>query len=516
MNVFDILNRANRYHTTQKAVIYSACTSKDFDGVGSIDYQHLYYFASIFSSQLNKLGVVKGDRIAVFLPNVVEYPIVTYGALRIGAVPVLISIAQKKEKVRDFVLASGAKILVTSESLAAEAQLAAEITHLIMVEENHPYTKVGKLRSSYPLVAADCEPHDPAFILYTSGTTTGEQKGAVLSHGNVVSNVYATNHHTGMTSQDVGVCFLPLFHCFGQNFVMNSIFNAGATMVLHRRFELMEVLESIRKNRVSIFYSIPPNYRMLHKLPDFEAEYLRPIRYFFTAADTMPVEVAQNWRQRFGKIIHEGWGLTETSPFATYNHDYHYRDGSVGTPIENVEVRIVGEDGVFCQAGDIGEIAVRGPNVFSGYYNDPEATASAIRHGWFYTGDIGYLDEDGYLFVVDRKNDRLKVHGFSVWPREIEKCLRAYFGARLNDIGVIGVPDEARGQMPYAFAVKGDAALSEEEIIQACKEKLGGYQLLKGVKFVDLIPKTPTGKILKHELRKLMDLPPDTAKEENK
>jgi long-chain acyl-CoA synthetase len=347
--------------------------------------------------------------------------------------------------------------------------------------------------------AGELDSTDPALILYTSGTT-GEQKGAVLSHGTVLSNIQATNHHTGMGADDVVLCFLPLFHCFGQNFVLNATLNAGGTLILHKRFELAEILGSLRKNRVTMFFSIPPNYHQLLELPDISP--FETVRYFFTAADTMPPETAEKWFEKYGRRIWEGWGLTETSPFATYNHDTHYKPGTVGTPIVDVEVKIAGGDGEWLEAGEVGEIAVSGPNVFQGYFHDPEATRRVFRDGcWFLTGDIGKLDEDGYLQIVDRKNDRIKVIGFSVWPREIEKFLREHFAGRIEDVGIIGVPDEVRGEMPFAYVVARDPTLTEFEITEACRRKLAGYQQLKEIKFVDRIPKTPTGKILKRELR---------------
>src|ERR1019366_3351938 len=170
-------------------------------------------------------------------------------------------------------------------------------------------------------------------------------------------------------------------------------------------------------------------------------------RYFFTAADTMPPETVEKWQEKYGRQIWEGWGLTETSPFATYNHGTRYRPGSVGAPIVDVEVKIAGDEGQWLDPGQVGEVIVRGPNVFQGYFHDPEATRNAFRDGWFLTGDIGRLDEDGYLYILDRKNDRIKVSGFSGWPRGIEKFLRECFAGRLADVGVIGVPDHDRGEM---------------------------------------------------------------------
>lgn len=500
VNLFDVLEQGAKRFPLKNAIRFQ------YPGGTSVtSYSELHRLASLFSGMLFQAGVRRGDRVAVFLPNVPEYPVVTYGALRIGAVPVLLSSSLKDEKVREYVENCQAKVLVTSDELNAQTGLAGgcpSVQEVFVLKTAIPDESRENFPASFERRLphhAELDPNAPALILYTSGTT-GEQKGAVLSHGNVLSNIQATNHHTRITSDDLVMCFLPLFHCFGQNFVMSATFNAGATLVLHKRFELEEILDSLEKYKVTVFYSIPPNYRMLLGLPDISS--FESVRYFFTAADTMPPETVEEWKEKYRRQIWEGWGLTETSPFTTYNHDTNYRLGSVGTAITNVEVRIAGDDGNWLPPGNVGEVAVRGPNVFQGYFNDPEATRRAIRNGWFYTGDIGRLDEDGYLYILDRKNDRIKVSGFSVWPREIEKFLREQFAGRLQDVGVIGMPDRERGEMPLAYVVARDPKLNESEIIQACRRKLTGYQQLQAVEFVKNIPKTPTGKILKGELRK--------------
>lgn len=504
MNAFDILERATKYFSGKPAIIFEEKASSGLCRT-VLTYEELLALSSAFGGGLVKLGVKSGDHVAVFLSNIPQYAAIVYGCWRIGAVPVLLSSALKKEQVKEFILNSEAEVFITSEDLWAETSLIPglkNIHEIIVVGPKLPggWVKTFNELLIYPFQQkTDLDPSDTALILYTSGTT-GEQKGAMLSHGNVISNVHATNHHVGMKSDDVGICFLPLFHCFGQNFVMHSTLNACGTLVLHKRFDMQMVLDSLVKNRVSVFYSVPSGYQALLKLSDINS--FDSVRYFFTAADTMPLEVACKFKEKFGRDINEGWGLTETSPFATYNHDFCYKLGSVGTPIENVKVIIVDDNGKRLGPDEDGEIAVRGLNVFQGYFNDPKATDEALRGGWFFTGDIGHLDRDGYLFITDRKKDMIKVGGFAVWPREIEKFLRGHFGSRLKDVGIIGIPDEALGAMPFAFAVKGDdLTISAEEILAACREKLTGYQRLKGVKFVDSIPKTPTGKILKKELR---------------
>lgn len=504
MNLFDILERGAKLCSTKAALYYQEAGY----GCEVLSYWSLLSLAERFSGGLTRLGVRKGDRVAVFLPNLPEYPVVTYGALRIGAVPVLLSSALKGKAIAKYVKHSGAKILVTCDELLDEVKLVGrvgECKKIVVIGDSRPQAldvikNLGEILQSDIPPKCELQPNDPAFILYTSGTT-GEQKGAVLTHGNVLSNIQAVQKHTGMRSDDKIMCFLPLFHCFGQNFVMNATFNAMGTLILHRRFVLDEILESLVRNQVTMFFSIPPNYRALLELNDIKP--FETVRYFFTAADTMPEEIVWAWLAKYGRQIWEGWGLTETSPFATYNHNARYVFGSVGTPIEGVEVGIVDESGERLSSGEVGEVIVRGPNVFQGYFNEPEATREAIRDGWFYTGDIGTLDERGYLRIVDRKNDRIKVSGFSVWPREIEKFVRTHFGDGIKDIGVIGVPDKEKGEMPFAYVVAGNPSPSKAEIMKVVGNHFPGYYRLGGVRFVEQIPKTPTGKILKKELRKL-------------
>lgn len=500
MNLFDILERGAKLCPTKAAVYF-----QDKDFCESISYGFLCHLAGKFSGGLTRLGVQRGERIAVFLPNMLDYPIVTYGALRIGAVPVLLSSNLKSEELGRYIERSGAKVLVTCGELFNEAVKALGAMNLekIVVIGDFPPTRdlknFGEMLQSDIPPKCELQPNDPAFILFTSGTTN-ESKGAILSHGNIISNINSVNHYTGMRSDDKMMCFLPLFHCFGQNFVMNATFNATGTLVLHKRFVLDKILESLVRNKVTMFFSIPTNYKALLKLSDIKP--FAAVRYFFTAADKMPSEVVRAWLDKHRKLIYEGYGLTETSPCATYNHETEYIYDSVGTAIENVEIGIVDENRNRLGSNEIGEIIVRGPNVFQGYLNEPEATRNALRNGWFFTGDIGRIDKEGYLYYIDRKNDSYKVSGFFVCPGDIEKCISKHFGNRIQDVGVIGVPDEEKGKISLAFVVTADPALTESEICKVVENKLAGYQRLKGVRFVEQIPKTPTGKILKKELRK--------------
>ena len=248
-----------------------------------------------------------------------------------------------------------------------------------------------------------------------------------------------------------------------------------------------------------MFFAVPTVYLRLLELPDIE-EQLASVRYYFTAAAPMPVEVADSWQQRFGQIIFEGYGLTETSPFASYNHDFSYRAGSIGIPIENVEMKIVDERGNDVLPGEVGEIAIKGPNVMTGYFHQPEETAKAIREGWFHSGDIGRMDEQGYFYLVDRAKDMINVSGFKVWPREVEEVLQEY--PTVIEAAVVGVPDRTAGEAVKAFVVlQENSTVQEQQLVDFCRDRIAVYKAPHTVEFVDALPKNPAGKILKRQLR---------------
>jgi long-chain acyl-CoA synthetase len=342
---------------------------------------------------------------------------------------------------------------------------------------------------------------DGAAIIYTSGTT-GKPKGVVLTHGNVVSNTNATKYMTGMKGEDRALCFLPIYHSFGQNFIVNSTVQAGCTLVLHKKFELEPILKSLRDDRITNWYAVPPVYIMLLNHAETAAidEAMKTVKYCFSAAATLPGEVARRWKERFGLDVNEGYGLTESTPFASYNHEFRHKVGSVGTAIMNVEIAIRDPYGEEVPQGELGEICIRGPNVMKGYYRNPTATEEAIVDGFLRSGDIGYLDEEGYLFIVDRVKDMINAAGLKIWPREVEEVL--YTHPNVRECAVIGVPHEVYGESVKAvIELRQAGATTAEEIVDLCKKHLADYKAPRVVEFVTELPKNPTGKILKRELR---------------
>jgi long-chain acyl-CoA synthetase len=342
------------------------------------------------------------------------------------------------------------------------------------------------------------DPNDPAAILYTSGTT-GRQKGATLSHGNLVSNTFATVHIEGINPEDRLLLFLPLFHVFGQNAILNSALQAAATVILQRRYDPIETPALVERERVTMFFAVPTIYIGLLNAA-LDPRRFESVRYYFSAAATMPVEVARRWQASFGQPIVEGYGLTETSPFASYNHVWQHRPGSVGTPIENVEIKIFDPEDREVEPDTWGEICIKGPNIMLGYWNRPDDTAQAIRNGWFHSGDIGYMDADGYIYIVDRVKDMINSAGFKIWPREVEEVLFQH--PAIKECAVVGLADPLKGEIPAAFLVLADgASLSVDEFDAYCREHIAAYKVPRHVEFVASLPKNATGKILKRLLR---------------
>lgn len=494
MNIAQNIERASLFFPGKEAIVFER---------RSYTYRQLNEQVDRVANALHGLGVGRGDRVALYLPNIPEFAVAYLAAQKVGAVAVSLNSMLKTGEVQYIVNDSGSLVMFTTADLypnLARDEMPS-LKHVIIAEGDSR----GELalddvaaRSASRFKATDMDRDEPAAILYTSGTT-GFPKGATLTHGNVVSNIYATNHYSGMTPDDRLVLFLPLFHCFGQNFIMNSAFNACATVVMHRRFDLESVLDSVRRDQVTMFFAVPTIYIYLLNTAVSPHEW-SSLRYCFTAAATMPKEIARAWQERFGLVIQEGYGLTESSPMASYNHHLRHKFGSVGTPVENVEMKIFDEEDNELGPGEWGEIVIRGPNVMKGYWGRQEDTARALRGGWLHSGDIGMTDDEGYFFIVDRVKDMINAAGFKVYPAEVEQVL--YQHPAVQEAAVFGIPDPVKGEAVRAnIVLKSGQTATEDEIIAFCKARIAAYKIPRSVAFVDSLPKSATGKILKRVLR---------------
>lgn len=495
MNISQSVESGRRISPDKPALIF---------GEEAHTYRELEEAASRVANGLSKLGVARADRVALFLPNAPSWAIFYLGVLKIGAIAVSLNPALRAEEAGFVLNDCGAKAVVTTEALRRNvpAEDLPLLKHRVVADGRAGEGDISfrQLIEGAPgrADAVEMEADSPAAIVYTSGTT-GLPKGAVLTHGNVVSNVEAKIRCLGIRAEDRLLLFLPLFHCFGQNAVLNSGLGAGATLVLHQKFDVSEVLRSVRDDGVTMLFGVPTTFILLCERAS--AADMRSVRYYFSAAAPLPPEVEKRWQQKFGLPIHQGYGLTETSPFASYNHRFRHKLGSVGTPIDGVEMKIVDpDDGRELPPETAGEIVIRGPNVMLGYWNRPDETARAIRDGWFHTGDIGRTDADGYFYVEDRLKDMINVGGLKVYPAEVENVI--YGHPAVSEAAVYGLPDALLGESVAASVVlRPGSSPAGEEIISLCRRGLSAYKVPCAVEFVDSLPKNPSGKILKRVLR---------------
>lgn len=498
--VFLVMNIAHNVERSQRFVPHK--TALIFEGK-SFTYKELDKLANRVANGLRGLGISRGDRVALFLPNIPEFMISYLGILKLGAVAVSLNVMLKSGEVRFILNDCSTKALITTEELSEnvpEADLP-ELKHILIAEgranKGISLEQLMSCASSHAR-AIEMDRNEPAAIIYTSGTT-GFPKGATLSHGNVISNIYSAKRCYGIQPEERLLLYLPLFHCFGQNAILNVGLSACATIILQRRFEPEQVLKTIVSNSVTMFFGVPPVFIRLLNMNTSGYD-LSSVRYYFTAAAPMPVEIVQRWQEKHGLVIHEGYGLTETSPFVSYNHNLKYKLGSVGTPIENVEMKIVNLDGMEVQPGELGEIVVRGPNVMLGYWNRRLETAQVLKNGWFHTGDIGWMNDDGYLYIVDRLKDMINVSGFKVYPTEVENVI--YQHPAVAEVAVYSVPEPVKGERVLAnILLKAGQKITEEQISVFCSQRMANYKIPRAFKFVDSIPKNPTGKVFKRLLR---------------
>lgn len=459
--------------------------------------------ANALADALTRHGVGRGDRVALYLPNIPAFALVYLAVLRAGAIAVSINAIFKSMEVKYIVDDSGAKALFTTAELLPHVPVDAgpTLAHTIVCEGD-PAGAVALetwLGAGSPAFrACRMDPDDVASILYSSGTT-GFPKGVMLTHRNIETNTLTAAKYSGMQAADRIAVFLPLFHVFAQNYIMNGAFQTGSTLVLFRRFAPDVVITEIAREQVTMFFAVPTIFIALISTQGIDAA-LAPVRYWFSAAATMPQEISRRWHERFGRPIFEGYGLTECAPFAAYNHLSEHRFGAVGTAVDAFELKIVDENDVGVPHGQWGEIVIRGPGVMKGYWGKPADTERALRGGWLHSGDIGTMDEDGYVFIVDRVKDMINVSGFKVWPAEVENFL--YQHPAIKELAVYGAPHPEKGESVRAAVVLRDGAVAtQEDIIQYCRDRMAVYKAPERVDIVKELPKSATGKILKRLLR---------------
>src|SRR3954452_23159699 len=473
------------------ATVLTESAERDGDAIAiklddtELSYKQLDGASAHVAGLLRSKGVEPGDRVGIMLPNVPYFPVVYYGALRLGAIVVPMNVLLKGREVEFYLKDPEAKVLFAWHDFAEAAEQGADGTdaEVVLVKPGEFEDMVGS--SEAVTEVAERSGDDTAVILYTSGTT-GTPKGAELTHDNLVSNVETILETLiQIEEDDVVLGALPLFHSFGQTCGLNSCGAAGGTLSLIPRFDPDKAFEIIERDRVTIFEGVPTMYvAMLHG-DNADSADTSCLRLCVSGGSAMPGEVLRAFEDKFGCKILEGSGLSETSPVASFNHpDRERKLGSIGTPIKGVEMRVVDEDGKEVDQGEVGEIVIRGPNVMKGYWRKDDATAEAIVDGWFHTGDMAKVDEDGYFFIVDRKKELIIRGGYNVYPREVEEAL--YEHPAVREVAVVGIPHGELGEeVGAAIALKDGAQTDPEELKAFVKEQVASYKYPRRIWLVD-------------------------------
>ncbi|PEA56755.1 long-chain fatty acid--CoA ligase [Bacillus pseudomycoides] len=488
-----------------------------------------------FANYLRKLGLEKGDRVAIMLPNCPQGVIGYYGTLLAGGVVVQTNPLYTERELEYQLHDSGAKVILCLDIVfpkVSNVQSSTNIEHVIVTRiadylpfpKNLLYPFVQKKQTNLVVhvkesenihvwksielaedIAVDvpCDPEEDLALLQYTGGTTGFPKGVMLTHKNLVSNTRMGIHwlYNCRAGEEVILGVLPFFHVYGMTAVMNLSIMEAYKMVLIPKFDIKMVLEAIKKHRVTLFPGAPTIYIALLNYPELHKYDVSSISACISGSAALPVEVQEQFESVTGGKLVEGYGLTESSPVTHGNFLWTKRvPGSIGVPWPSTDARILSlETGEPLPVGEVGEIAVKGPQVMKGYWNKPEETATVLKDGWLYTGDVGYMDEDGFFYVKDRKKDMIVASGFNVYPREVEEVL--YEHEKVQEVVVLGVPDPYRGETVKAFVVvKDGVTCSEEELNAFARKYLAAYKVPKVYDFRKELPKTTVGKILRRVL----------------
>jgi long-chain acyl-CoA synthetase len=517
---------------------YPGRTSLVFQG-RSLDYRQVDGLASRFASALMSQGLTKGDRVALFMPNMPQFVISYFGTLKAGGVVVPCSPLYKEMELEYQLRDSGAKFVVAINDIVSGVDMysnlekcrdrldlrcviAASVTDYLPALKRplagfagvKNVKRRGTVRftelvgRSAPLrESVSVDPLGDVAVLQYTGGTTGVSKGAMLSHANLYMNAFQTAAALPLTESDVALAVLPFFHIYGMTTTMNAPFAVGSSVVILPRFEVEPVMKAIQGEKVTSFCGVPTMYIAVINHPKVSQFNLRSVRSCISGGAALPVAVRKRFIELTGSALVEGYGLTEASPVTHVNPigvGAVVKDGSIGIPVQSTDSAIVAMDdrSRFLGAEEVGELAVKGPQVMLGYWKREDETKLVLKDGWLLTGDIAKMDEQGYFFIVDRKKDMIDVSGFKVWPREVEEVLFAH--PAVMEAAVIGVPDEYRGEAVKAFIVlKPDykGKVTDKEIMAFCRERIANFKAPRSVEFVEALPKTLVGKVVRRKLR---------------
>lgn len=496
----------------------------------STSYREVGAQIDAFAASLTRKGLQKGDCIAIMLPNSPQAVIAIYGAMRAGLIPALINPMYTPQEIQHALNESGAQAFLFLDLFWPRVAQVKAVPHRIWtgVQDalGFPLSFLYKLKAKPPKVPAGeayhmkdllaepstgftpvlINPSEDAAVLIFTGGTTGLAKGVHLTHRNIVANLTQILEWVPRSPDRVDqvLCILPVFHSFAFTAGLGYALACGSTAILMPKPDAEQTLKLVQKYKVTILPGVPTLYTSLLQHPRVSEFDLKSIRVCISGAAPLPLELLQRFETMTGARILEGYGLTETSPVTHCNPYQGERiAGSVGLPLPDTEVRIIDlETGVDLGPGQEGEVLIRGPQVMKGYWGRPAETEAVLKEGWLYTGDIGKVDENGFLYIVDRKKDLVISSGFNVYPREIDEVF--YQHPAVLEACAIGVPDEYRGEAIKVYVVKRPGLeVSEQELMNHCRERLAAYKRPREVQFVDSLPKSIIGKVLRKELRAL-------------
>ncbi len=501
-----------------------------------ISYGDLNKYAEKFGAYLQSRGLKQGDRFAIMLPNLIQYPVALIGAIRVGLVIVNVNPLYTPREIEHQLKDSGAKGILIAENFLHNLEKAKQELNLDVIISTsigeflnpikgmavdfvlknvkriipkHSLTNVIGMKKalahgkSYSLQKASPTLEDMVALQYTGGTT-GVSKGAILTHKNILSNLKQMDSFWGDTlseGKETIVTALPMYHIFGftVNFISTFVIGAHNILIPNAR-DLDTVINAFKKYPVSLFTGVNTLFQAMTAHKEFDSSLCTHLKLNCAGGMALQKSVADDWKKKTGTTILQGYGLTESSPATSFNPPKGLvKDGTVGIPLPSCDIKIVNDQGVELGIGEIGELCLSGPHIMKGYYNKPEETANTLRNGWLHTGDIATVDEDGYIKIVDRKKDMILVSGFNVFPNELEDIIVLH--PKVAEAAVVGVRDDKSGEVVKAFIVKKEKSLTKDELIQYCRENMTGYKVPKHIEFRDELPKTNVGKILRRALK---------------
>ncbi|HLH71473.1 MAG TPA: long-chain fatty acid--CoA ligase [Candidatus Dormibacteraeota bacterium] len=476
-----------------------------------IDNRTLSDRVNALARGLKELGIGRGEVVALLLYNCPEFLEATFAANKLGAVWLPLNYRLAAAEWQYILGHSGARVIVTEPEFAplidAIAGELPELQHRVLLgaDADRPWMAFETLVEPYRgerVPDAEVGEHDLQRLMYTSGTTA-RPKGVMITYGNLLWKNVSHILEFGITSSDRTLVAGPLYHVGGMDLPASAVLYAGGSLVLLRKFEARETLAAIQAEGVTNLWLAPAMVNMILQLPDLESYDTRSVRFIINGGEKMPIPLIQRILRAFPNAwFSDAYGLTETVSGDTFMDREHVisKIGSVGKPVLHLGVRIVDEEGREVPPNQLGEVVLRGPKVFKGYWRDPEATAAAIRDGWFHTGDIGRIDEDGYLYIEDRKKDLIISGGENIASSEVERAL--YEHPEVLEAAVIGIPDPRWGEVPKAFVVlRSGSGVTAQDLVEHCRQRLARFKVPRQVEFIDALPRNPSGKVLKRELR---------------